>query len=370
MQRRAAVSVALVLAVGAPLAWAFGNTGGGAPAPVLVAPPTPEIAVLEGAPEGAESAVVLLRGDARRVLGRVPHAAGGARKGVLLRGGVDPQAAVVAQEHPSRGASTYDSALFVLDATGVRRLAGAVTNASRPLRTRSGTLLVQRGADGEAVEPIDHTLRERRDTLRIDAVNPVSGELRAVWTGLGQIAFLACALEGDEALMWHLDGPRAELLALDAARGTTRRLRADLHLARDFSYDRSRAEVVFAQADDAERWSVRALSLRDLSLRTLWTASSDHLMPASLGDRGIALSLPDDRGLGLLSVTARGAPRRIAPLGDGSDSVLHHHGDWISLRHSEVQREVLSLMHLPTGASATLPEDGLVRDVVGFTEVP
>ena len=48
MQRRAAVSVALVLAVGAPLAWAFGNTGGEAPAPVSVAPPAPEITVLQG----------------------------------------------------------------------------------------------------------------------------------------------------------------------------------------------------------------------------------------------------------------------------------------------------------------------------------
>lgn len=370
MQRRAAVSVALVLAVGAPLAWAFGNTGGEAPAPVSVAPPAPEIAVLQGEPEGVESAVVVLRGDRIRELGRVPHAAGGARKGTLLRGGSDPLAAVVAQEHPSRGASTYDSALFVVDARGARRLVGEVTNASRPLRTRNGALLVQRGVDGEAVEPVDHTLRERRDALHIDVVNPLTGEARAVWSGGGQIAFLACALEGDEALLWHLDGPRAELLALDAARGTTRRLRAELHLARDFSYDRARAEVVFAQADDAERWSVRVLSLRDLSLRTLYTATSDRLMPASLEDGRIALSLPDDLGLALLSRSTHETPRRVAPLGEGSDAVLHHLGDWISLRHSEMQREVVALTHLPTGASATLPGDGLVRDVLGFTEAP
>jgi hypothetical protein len=105
---------------------------------------------------------------------------------------------------------------------GARRLVGEVTNASRPLRTRQGALLVQRGADGEPVSLTDHTLRERRDALHIDAVDPSTGEARAVWTGHGQIAFLACALEGDEVLLWHLDGPRAELLALDVARGVAR----------------------------------------------------------------------------------------------------------------------------------------------------
>jgi hypothetical protein len=370
MQRRAAVTVALVLAVGAPLAWAFGNTGGDPPPPVTVAPPAPAVALLEGDPEGDESAVVLLRDGLRRELGRVPHAVGGARKGLVLRGGDDPRVAVVAQAHPSRGASTYDSALYVVDARGARRLVGEVTNASRPLRTRQGALLVQRGADGEPVSLTDHTLRERRDALHIDAVDPSTGEARAVWTGHGQIAFLACALEGDEVLLWHLDGPRAELLALDVARGVARRLRADLHLARDFTYDRERAEVVFAQAEGPDAWAVRALSLRDLSLRTRWRAGSDHLMPAALGGGRLAVSLPDDRGLATLGATMADAPRRVAPLGDGSDAVLDRHGDWIALRHSEMQREVVALVHLPTAASVPLGDDGRVRELLGFAEAP
>ncbi|MFO0624033.1 MAG: aminotransferase class I/II-fold pyridoxal phosphate-dependent enzyme [Polyangiales bacterium] len=370
MQRSAAITIALLLAVGAPLAWAYGNHAGDPPPPVGVAPTAPEIALLEGDPAGEGSAVVLRQGDRARVLGRVPHAAGGARKGTLLQGGAEPRVAVVVQEHPSRGASTYDSALYLVDARGARRLFGEVTNASRPLRTRSGRLLVQRGEDGESVEPVDRALRERRDALRIDAVDPLTGAHHAVWSGHGQIAFLGCALEGDEALLWHLDGAEAELLALDAGRGVTRRLRADLHLARDFSFDRGRGEVVFAQADGPEVWTLRALSLRDLSLRTLYTATSDHLMPAALGDGRVALSLPDDRGLATLSLAAMDTPRRLAPLGDGSDAVLHRHGDWIALRHSEMQREVVALTHLPTRASVSLPQDDLVRDVLGFTEAP
>lgn len=370
MRDRSAVAVALVLAVCAPLAWAFG-TGSepSPPAPVAPAAPPP-LALLEGAPDAPESAVVVRHGNDRAaVLGRVAHVAGSARRGVVLRGGADPVALVVAQERPARGASTYDSALYRVDARGTRRLLGGLTNASRPLVTAAGTVIVQRGADGEERPLIDRQLRERRDPLTLDAVDPDTGAVRTVWRGEGQLAFLACALNGDSFLAYHLDDQTAALRVLDASSGAVRTLREGLHLARDFSYDRARDAVVFAQATGPAGYRVASLSLRDGSLRTLYAAQSDHLMPFALADGRVALSLPDDRGAGLLTAGSD-TPRAVAPLGAGSDAVLAERAGWIALRHTEIDRERTALMHLATGAVTALDGDGVVREVLGFVGAP
>lgn len=368
MRERSAVTAAAILAVCAPLGWAFGNTAPSAPPlPSIARADAPELALLEGAPDADESLVVLRRRGASRVLGRVPHAVGGARRGVVVRGGSDPLVAVVAQVHPSRQASTYDSALFFVDERGTRRVLDGVTNSARPLVTPRGVVLVQRGRGGEPRELIDHTLRERRDALTIDAVDPPYETPRALWRGEGQIAFLACALEGDEVLMLHLDDRTASLRALDATRGSVRTLRDEVHLARDFSYDASRAEVVFAQAEGEASWAVRALSLRDGSLRTRWRGESDHLMPFALGEGRVALSLPGDQGLGVIAAGGD-SPSRLAPRGEGSDAVLARDGEWIALRHSEMSREETAVMRLSTRGAELVPGDaGSVREVLGFT---
>ncbi|MEZ4390213.1 MAG: hypothetical protein R3A48_03880 [Polyangiales bacterium] len=369
MRERSAVTVAAILAVCAPLAWAFGNTSPGVtPTPAVSRPDAPELALLEGPADGDGSLVVLRRGGRSRALGRVPHAVGGARQGVVVRGGEHPLVAVVAQQRPSTRASTYDSALFFVDEGGARQALDGVTNASRPLVTRGGLVLVQRGSDGDPIELVDRQLRERRDPLRIDAVDPSTGASRTVWEGAGQIAFLACALDGDEALVLHLDDQRATLRVLDAARGVTRVLREGLHLARDFSYDAARGEVLFAQAEGPSAWAVRAISLRDSEISTKWQGESDHLMPFALGDGRVALSLPGDHGLGVIPAGG-GAPGRVAPLGEGSDAALARYGDWIALRHTDSAREAPALVHLPTGAGEALAGgDGEVRVVLGFTE--
>lgn len=371
MRDRSAVVLALVLAVGAPLAWAFGTRAGDEGTPPPVAPVTPPpLALLEGAPEGTESVVVIRHGDGRAVpLGRVPHVAGSARRGVLLRGGSDPVALVVVQERPSRGASTYDSALYRVDARGARRLVGGLTDASRPLVTARGTVLVQRGEDGEDRPLIDRQLRERRDPLTLDAVDPETGAVRTVWRGQGQLAFLACALRGDEALVYHLDDTTAVLRVLDASTGAVRTLREDLHLARDFSYDRARDAVVFARATGDAAYQVATISLQDNAMRSLYAAASDHLMPLALGDGRVALSLPGDRGLGVL---ARGEdlPRAVAPLGAGSDAALDARDGWIALRHTEPDRERTALLHVARNARVVLDDDGLVREVLGFVGAP
>jgi hypothetical protein len=330
------------------------------------------VATLEGAPGAEESAVVIRRGGRAAVLGRVRHVEGSALRGVVLRGGNDPAVLVVAQEHPSRAASSYDSALYRVDARGTERLVGAVTNASRPLITARGTVLVQRGVDGEARPLEARRLRERRDALTLDAVDPQTGATRAVWRGEGQIAFLASALDGDEALVLHLDDEVAALRALDASTGTLRTLREGAHLARDFGWDAARGAVVFAQAMDDGAYAVNALSLRDGSLRVRWTGASDHLMPFALGDGRVAVSLPGDRGLALLPAgsTPTDAPRRIAPLGDGSDAVVASRDGWLALRHTEPAWERSALVHLATGAVVPVGDDGLAREFLGFVEAP
>lgn len=336
----------------------------------------PALVLLEGAPEGTVTQVVMREpaGAGRAVvLGSVSHVAGSARRGAVLSRDGSLSVLVVVAERESRHASTYNSALFRVERGSVTRLVGEVTDASAPLVTERGTVLVQRGRDG-ADPPVDEhhkVLRERTDDLTLDAVDVSTGAVRTVWSGRGQIAFLAAALRGDDVLVYHVDDGGGHLFVLDAATGSVRPLVSSLlPLARDFSYQRDRDELVYARAAayGSQEYEIVRMSVYGAgSPQVVYRAQNDHLMPCVLSDGTIALSLPGDRGLGWLDRSGR--VRRVAPLGDGSDAVLAESPDraWLVVRHTEPQREMLGLLYRPTGrANLTLLRSDTVVQFVGF----
>jgi hypothetical protein len=340
------------------------------PAPL----PAPAVVLLEGPPEGTTTDVVVRApGGGARLLGRVVHAAGSAVRGAVVAREGRSVALVVAAEGETRGAGSYHSALFRVEGGSAMRLLGEVADASAPLVTARGTVLVQRGRDGEEPLPGDTRgpLRERTDALSLDAVDLATGAVRTVWSGAGQIAFLAAALRGDDALIYHVDDAGARLLVLDAATGATRvLLPAMLPLARDFSYDAARDELVFARAaayGSTEYEVVRtAVYAGPAAPAVVYRGANDHLMPRVLSGGVVAFSLPGDQGLALLEGAQA---RRVAPLGEGSDAALAESPDrrWLVVRHTDPQREVLGLVLRATGAaSQTLHRPDTYVEFAGF----
>jgi hypothetical protein len=304
----------------------------------------------------------------------VEHAAGSARKGVAIAWHGAPAALVVVTERASLHASTYDSALFRVSRGTATRLVGDVTNVSAPLVSASGVVLVQRGHDGDEVvrDPVRRQLRERTDALRIDAVDLDTGAVRALWSGDGQIAYLATSMSADEVCVYHVADAGAFVFALDAVRGTTRALLGPMPaLARDFTFDARRNEIVFARAvaRAAAEYEVVALAADGSgALRTLYRAPSDHMMPRALHDGLIALSTPFDHGLALLAANQFAQPATFAHLGDGSDAVLaeSHDARWLAVRHTNATSESLALVDRTTRTTLTLSSAHTLTVFAGF----
>lgn len=377
MKLRSASGVAALACAGA-LAWStLRATEAPADPRREVAPPP--VVLLEGAPEGTETRVVVRApstGAQPRVLGAVTHVAGSARRGTLSRTASRTSVYVVAAERESRHGSTYESALWLVeDGASPQRLVGGVTDASRAAVTERGSVVVQRGRDGEDPALVDHVLRERVDELSLDVVDPANGAARTAWRGRGMIAFLAAAMRGDEVLVYHVREGGAALFALDVATGSTRALieRMDA-LARDFSYDAARDEVAFVRASQRAEgvWEVVTLPAHGParspgSLQTRWRAASDHLMPRMLRDGAVVISLPDDKGLGLLRAFPQ-MPERVAPLGDGADEALGESDDgrWLALRHRAPGREALGLYDRESRRSIEVDRPEVYVEFVGF----
>ena len=340
----------------------------------------PAVVLLRGPPDAARTAVVLQRPDAQgpgTVLGSFAHLPSSARHAALLRGpaGVAPVVLAVAADREAPRGGSFHSALFRIDpATGATtRLCGELADNSRPLVTARGTVLVQRGADGDDPTPApDRRLVERADALRLDAIDPVTGAVRPVWSGRGQLAYLATALRDDEVAVYLLRDSGASLLRLDARTGAARVLHPDLPLARDFSYDAARDEVIFARALSPTVYEVAALAAHvdGGAVTPRWRAASDHLMPRALRDGTIGLALPGDRGLGWL---ARGAgvqstPTTFAPRGDGSDALLAESDDgrWVALRHSTDRAESVVVAARRGGSAHAIGSPDEVIEFVGF----
>jgi hypothetical protein len=357
MDVRASVAlfgVALLGAVGLTAVAERGGPGGSTTQgsrPVIEAQ-TPWVVTLEGAHEDVETRVRLRRFGAQaamRELGLVRHAEHAGRRGALWRRGTRV-AVLVTAALTAPSARTYASTLFLVEGGTTRPLANGVANLTPPLVTSGGWILVQRGREGPPPPEHERRLLEREDELAIDVVDPDTAATRTVFRGVGQTAWLGCALREDRAVLYHVTREGAFVRLLDARSGTTRSLLGPIPaLARDFSCDLARDEVTFARAADigSDTYEVVTLSISDGALRVRHRGDNDHFMPRILSDGTLALSPAQDPGLALLARESVNL-RSLSPSGPGSDEVLAEHpsGQWLLVRHLDPRTRTDTLIVL------------------------
>ncbi len=339
----------------------------------------PVVVTLEGAPESGSTDVIVRGpgdGSRRAVFGRVVHEPGSARHAVAWSNGVRRVVWVTVADAGANRHSTYNSALHRVERGTSVRVLGGLTDASSPLVTETGNVIVQRGRDGVEPDTSDgrRVLREQVDDLALDALDPDTSQTRTIWSGRGQIAFLATALRGDELAVYWVSERGAEVFGLDARDGRTWPITGRIEpLARDFSYDRDRDEIVFARAAhvgaaDYEIVRVGAHSAAQ-TLRVVFRGASDHLMPRVLRDGRVAFSPVGDSGLALL-VSGGVDADRFAPLGEGTDAVLGESSDgrWLAVRHQNRDREDMAIVQRASSASVTISRADRLTEFVGFVD--
>ncbi len=357
MQPAFRLGVFAVLSVGAlaaGMAWSTrrdapaAHAGDPTPAPIA---PAARLGVVHGAVDGLSAEVALANIDpTARVaklatLGVVTHKLGSTWRGALLG---DTAFVVASEDTPLRN-SSYDGALFRVEAGKATRLTGDIMRAATPYVTKTGRVIVARGSDGaEPTVAESKQLIFRTDDLSIDDVDPVTGTTRTLWQGRGYQAFLATTIaQTGELVVQHLTKDGATLFALDPATGATRTLLPSVPpLARDFSWDATHKAVVFA-AFVPGGYGVYALDVSGGTLRVVHSTANEHAMPFALTTGEVALSSDGDHGLALLvpggsnvggALSSAGGPRHrlLAPLGDGSDAATHasFDGRWLAVRHT------------------------------------
>jgi hypothetical protein len=342
--------------------------------------PIAAIVTLEGPADAGETRVRLRRFGTQeplRELGVVRHVAQSARRGAIYAHHGRTAVLVTAQIRPMSG-HTYESQLFALENGVTRPLVDGISNASAPIVTERGTVLVSRGTDGSDPDtmqsPMGQGLRERVDQLSVEAVDIDTGRTRTVFRGEGQIAWLGCALRDDRALVYHVTTNGAFLRVIDANSGAQNTIMGPMPaLARDFSYDRDRDEVTFARAASigSDEYEIVTVPASGGAARVRLRAASDHLMPRVLKDGAIAFSPAQDTGL---SILARGASaaRSLAPLGAGSDWIAAERSDgqWIAVRHLDpaTRNDVFVVSTRDGQRRATFTDNNDPVEIVGFWE--
>lgn len=287
----------------------------------------PFAAVVLATPHDAEA----LRAEVRRIqvnaegtaqkdalLGDVALPPGGVARGVLEK---DDAAWVVADDDVR---SDFGAALYRVKGGTATKVASGVIHASRPLRTDSGALYIERGTAGPVPTPEEARaglLRE--DTLTVDRVE--GGSLHTVYRTRGYATHLAGALPG-QLVVYRVEPTRtagsygsvASVMLVDETSGSSRTVADVPPFARDFSVQGSMLFFDDRDAVDSGRWHVMRL---DLATGTLDVVTSRALAaPAVLASaEGIAVTAEGTGGLVFsASATTHVHDARIfAPLGAG-----------------------------------------------------
>ncbi|MGZ3473212.1 MAG: hypothetical protein ACXVCJ_01940 [Polyangiales bacterium] len=338
------------------------------PAP---AAPAARLAIAHGEIDGFETDLAIAEIGTQSTatltpLGKLQH-----EKGSAIRGAVRGSSLfVTAQVEAPRGTS-FAAALYRVDIGApnkVTRLCRDVESATAPMIASNGHVIVARGVDGpEPTAAESKQLLLREDELSIDDVEPTSGTIRNLWRGKGYQAFLGTQMPTGEIVVYASGRSGSSLFALDPTTGGTRVLEPRvMPFARDFSFDRTHGEIVFADlATDRRTYEVIALSSTQ---RVLFRTTNDHAMPFALPSGDVAFSSDGDHGLAILS-TISGAvrPRLVSPLGDGSDAVTHASGSFVALRHTTPSRvEVVAYdVNSPRVVRLGVPPDRFVEPL-GF----
>jgi len=265
----------------------------------------------------SEVRVVTLDTGASRALGVLRHP-----PGAVVRGDTRSGAVFVITDEDDPGDRSWGAALYRVDGAGVHRLAAGVGHARRPLASADGWVYVERGAAGP--DPTDGRLRV--DDVNLDAVDPATGAIRAVYTFKGYALHLAGEQAG--SLLVYRVGPQgAEVISLDARSGALKSTIAVPPFARDFSVDDARRTMVFADRR-GDAWTVERLDLATFTLTTLSSDPDQQCSPLALVDGSVARTAPRRGGLWI-------GGKVIAPLGAGFDAPLASTDDgaWLSVLH-------------------------------------
>lgn len=211
----------------------------------------PELAMFVSTPGEMFSRFVFSssNSDASATLSHPPYAV---LKGRMLPG--TRVAMVVADTWSRERDGTFGAALYRVEAGRAPVvLASQVVHATRPLVTAEGRLFIERGDYGtEPTAEQAHAGELRTDKLRVDEINPVTGEARTVLRFDGYTTHLA-GFFGGELILYRVSFLHADLVAVNADSGAVRVLVPELPpFARDFSVDARHARLVFTEAQAGE----------------------------------------------------------------------------------------------------------------------
>lgn len=289
-----------------------------------------------------------------RALAALRHA-----PGAVVRGDVRGGEAFVVMDEDGPGDRSWGAALYRVDGAGARRLTGSVGHARRPLASNDGWVYVERGSPGTA--PVDISAGQLRiDDVHVDAVDPASGAIRALYNFSGYALHIAGEDAG--ALLIYRVGPRgADVVSVDRATGASRGSVTVPPFARDFSVDDKTHSLVFADRD-AGAWTIVRLDLATFTLSTISSDADQQSSPLALPSGVVARTAPRRSGLSL-------GGRVLAPLGAGFDApiVSTDDGAWLAVLH--VPNGGFDQTYvLDVGASTARPVGGANErvDALGF----
>lgn len=189
------------------------------------------------------------------------HLADAAVQGALLPDG----RVVVVADHDTQGDGSFGSGLFLLEAGHeALLLCDGIAYGSRPLVTREGRVLVERGTPGTQTNTM------RLDYLSIDEVDTDTGQLTTVWKGTGYIAFNAAVLD-NMLVIYHTGQFGARLISVDLDSHDERLILSSLPpFASDFSIT-EKGDLIFQNraAYNSNLWLVERLNIHSGDLRIL-----------------------------------------------------------------------------------------------------
>lgn len=219
----------------------------------------------------------------------------------VIRGALVPSSqaiVVVADTLPLRERSWAASLLWIEPGAAPRHLVDRVYHASKPLVTQTGRVFVQRGAAGPIVA--DNFMRV--DDLRVDEVDPASGNTRTLLQCKGYETHLAGALD-NELIIYRVGPGGADLVAVDINTAAMRIIVPSWpSMARDFSIDETSRAVILQQLDPGppRRWVVEHVDASTGKRSVLAASQHRDMVPYAWPDGGVLVNPSERRGPALL----------------------------------------------------------------------
>ncbi|MBK7582205.1 MAG: hypothetical protein IPI67_18610 [Myxococcales bacterium] len=325
---------------------------------------TPRIALFATAPGASETALFFTPPGASSIgtpVARFEHAPDAEVRGAVLGNG---SRVVAVADMERRTDVSFGAWLVRLEPEkSAVVLAKDVSHASRPLVLPSGRVLVQRGVPGPPPDPAAIEAGQlRTDALRIDEIDPETGNARTLHELAGYITFIAGLLD-DEVLLYRVRFGHADLVAVSVTTGALRVIAPELvALARDFSVETSTRSLVYTNHDD-DGWLVERIAI-DSGVRSPVARAAGMWVTPHVWPRGGVL-LNDGSG-----ATVAGGPGPTRPLGPGFDELraVSSDGRHVALIHQKPSDFSLPFaIDTESGKLTAIPAPPATRvDIAGF----